>query len=146
MTSGIYPRKTNYNGIPPIKRRNMNDETRERKTKEREETRKIVLNLLELRTGARISVPRISGTLIHEPAQDQHPIFLHVNRLYKKRYITNMKKVIVPCSCGLKHAILWQVMTPTEIQERVKVEQVKENNITISMTDMFFQKPLEPPV
>ena len=52
-----------------------------------------------------------------------------------------MKKVIVPCSCGLIHAVMWQVMTPMEILERAKVDRVKEYKITLSMIDIFYQRP-----
>ena len=141
--------KINYNDYHDLPMKNMSDKTRLRKEKEREEIRVSVLDFLQSRIEARVTkndISRVNGILLkHVPkGMNSAVFFVRANQLYKKRYSINMKKVTVPCSCGLEHAILWQVMTPTEIQERVKVEQVKENNITISMTDMFFQKPLEP--
>ena len=137
MPKGNYPRKRNYNGIPPCKSNGNNV------TSSREEIRDLVLDFLEKKVDRTVNQTFESGVLVHLPDQS-NPFFIRNDRLYKKRYTINMKKITVPCSCGLEHAVLWQVMTPTEIQERDKVEQVKENNITVSMTDMFFQKPLEP--
>ena len=81
---------------------------------------------------------KIKQSDFHQPNQ---PFYLRDGFLYKEKYKKDMKKVIVPCSCGLIHAVMWQVMTPMEILERAKVDRVKEYKITLSMIDIFYQRP-----